>query len=56
VSEPLALPRYAPTIIASCPECCGDLQDEAFSFWCPGCQRSFSFSEAAFLDEGMPDD
>jgi len=48
----MPLRRYAPTIIASCPECCTDLQDEAFSYWCATCRRSWSFTEVAFFDDG----
>jgi hypothetical protein len=50
------LPRYTPQIIASCPACSADLIDEAFTYWCPECRRSWSGCEVAYFDEGLPDD
>lgn len=50
------LPAYQRAYIAACPQCCSDLTDEAFSYWCTECQRSWSFAEVAFFDEGQPDD
>lgn len=50
------LPRYTGTIIAACPDCSSDLQDEAFSYWCAVCQRSWSFTQVAFYDDRNPDD
>ena len=50
------VPHYTAAIIAACPHCGTDLQDEAFSYWCPSCQRSWSFVEVAFFDDGDIDD
>ena len=50
------LPAYHATYIACCPECCSDLHDEAFSYWCRACQRSWSFTEVALFDESSIDD
>ena len=50
------LPKYTGHIIASCPACMSDLADEAFSLWCTPCQRSWSYAEVAYFDEGDRDD
>jgi tRNA(Ile2) C34 agmatinyltransferase TiaS len=55
-SGPVTLPRYTPSYVASCPECCGDCQHEGVDgYWCPACQRSWSFAEVGYLDEGHRD-
>jgi hypothetical protein len=50
------MPPYTPVLIASCPGCGTDLVDEAFSFWCPSCRRSWSFAEVAYFEDGDRDD
>ena len=57
VTEPPALPRYAPTIIYCCPRCGSDLDNEGLGgFWCPSCRQPVSGQEVAYFDEGQPDD
>lgn len=51
MNEPPDFPQYRTRLIASCPECCTDLIDEAYEFWCPACQRAVSFAEVAYFDE-----
>lgn len=45
------LPRYTPAIVATCPSCFGDLQDEGFAFWCPACKCTWQFNQVGYLDE-----
>ena len=47
---------YHASYIACCPDCCSDLDDEGFDYWCRACQRSWSFLEVALLDESSIDD
>ena len=30
-------------VIYSCPDCDGDLEEDAFDLWCPACEVSVSF-------------
>jgi len=55
-TSPAPVPRYATTQILTCPDCYSDLADEAFAYWCPGCQRAVSFAEAISYIDGDPHD
>lgn len=49
----IPLPRYTPSIVATCPDCSGDLQHEgADGYWCPGCRKAYGFMEVALFDDG----
>ncbi len=37
---------------AVCPDCTTDLIDEAFTFWCPVCQRAVPYNEVIIWGEG----
>ena len=41
------------TVIYSCPDCDGDLEDDECGLWCEECQRSVPY---ALLDGGTDDD
>jgi hypothetical protein len=37
--------RWHPDVV-SCPDCCGDLAEEASSYWCSRCEMAVSYSRA----------
>lgn len=56
-TPPVFAPVYRAAPIATCPECCGDLQHEGIDgYWCSACQRAFHFAEVAFFEDNERDD
>lgn len=43
------------TVIYSCPDCDGDLEDEGLTLWCPTCETSVPYAALA-TDDGDPND
>lgn len=55
-ATPPDFPQYRFTPVARRPRCCGDLINEGFSYWCPGCEAEIGANEACTFDEGGYDD
>lgn len=43
---------YAATHVASCPDCCGDLEDVGpKDFWCPRDRKYYSPAEVGWMED-----
>jgi hypothetical protein len=44
------------TVIYSCPDCDGDLEDDDCGLWCQHCESSIPYAVLATDDDGDSDD
>ena len=52
--RPQAAVTFTGRVIYACPDCEGDLEEDAFELWCPGCQSAVSLADMHVDRESDP--